>query len=121
MRVERTLFSSPGKSSTTLPRHQKGRDFVGSFTRTNLPKHRVNFVRPYNHKGIDYTGHVWVDTDKGAKKYYILILTCLNIRSIHLELVESMSSAAFVQAFIRFTNTYGIPIHIYSDNTYSFK
>ena len=81
---------------------------------TNLPKHRVNFVRPYKHTGIDYTGHVWVDTDNGAKKYYILVFTYLNIRSIHMELVESMSSAAFVQAFIRFTNIYGIPSHIYT-------
>ena len=88
---------------------------------TNLPKHRVNFVRPYKHTGIDYTGHIWVDTEKGGKKYYILIFTCLNVRSVHLELVESMSSATFVQAFIRFTNIYGIPSHIYSDNARSFK
>ena len=54
-------------------------------------------------------------------QFYILVFTCLNIRSIHVELVENMSSAAFVQAFIRFTNIYDIPSHIYSDNARSFK
>ena len=28
---------------------------------TDLPRDRVNLVRPYSNVGLDYTGHVWVD------------------------------------------------------------
>ena len=87
---------------------------------TNLPKHRVNLVKPYLHTGIDYTGHVWVQTDSGVSKMYMLVFTCLNIRAVHIELIPDMSTHAFILAFIRFTNIYGIPSHIYSDNAKSF-
>lgn len=30
---------------------------------TNLPQHRVNFVRPYLHTGIDFTGHLWIQVE----------------------------------------------------------
>lgn len=87
---------------------------------TNLPKHRVNLVKPFLHTGIDYTGHVWVKGDEGVSKMYMLIFTCLNIRAVHIELVKDMSTHSFVLALIRFTNIYGIPSHIYSDNARSF-
>ena len=87
---------------------------------TNLPKHRVNMVKPFSHTGVDYTGHLWVKNDKGVSKMYILVFTCLNIRAIHIELVNDMSTHSFILALLRFTNTYGIPSHIYSDNAKSF-
>ena len=87
---------------------------------TNLPKHRVNLVKPFRHTGVDYTGHIWVKSEQGASKMYLLIFTCLNIRAVHIELVPDMSTQAFILAFIRFTNIYGIPSHIYSDNAKSF-
>ena len=52
---------------------------------------------------------------------YILIFTCLNVRAIHIELVEDMSIAAFVQALIRFSKIYGAPTYIYSDNARAFN
>ena len=51
---------------------------------------------------------------------YLLIFTCLNIRAIHIELVQDMSTHSFILALLRFTNIYGIPSHIYSDNAKSF-
>ena len=87
---------------------------------TNLPKHRVNFIEPFKYTGIDYTGHVWVRDEKGAQKMYLLIFTCLNIRAIHIELVKDMSTHSFILALVRFTNNFGIPTHIYSDNAKSF-
>ena len=51
---------------------------------------------------------------------YLLIFTCFNIRAIHIELVKDMSTHSFILALIRFTNIYGIPFHIYSDNVKSF-
>ena len=88
---------------------------------TNLPKNRVNFIKPFKQTGIDYTGHVWVKQGENSKKMSILIFTCLNVRAIHIEFVEDMSTAAFVQALIRFSNIYGAPSYIYSDNATSFN
>ena len=87
---------------------------------TNLPKHRVNFIKPFKHTGIDYTSHVWVKDGKGLKKYYLLIFTCLNVRAIHIELIEDMSTHSLILALIRFCNIFGTPSHIYSDNAKSF-
>ena len=47
---------------------------------------------------------------------YLLIFTCLNVRAVHIELVPDMNTNPLVLAIIRFTNIYGIPTHIYSDN-----
>ena len=88
---------------------------------TNLPKHRVNLIRPFIHIGVDFTGHLMVrDGKKREKKYYILIFSCFSIRAIHLELIPDMSTTQFMLAFVRFANIYGIPTHIYSDNAKSF-
>ena len=51
---------------------------------------------------------------------YILLFTCLNVRAVHIELVPDMSTHQFVLAFSHFTNVYGIPSHLYSDNAKSF-
>ena len=51
---------------------------------------------------------------------YLLIFTCLNVRAVHIELVPDMNTYTLVLAIIRFTNIYGVPTHIYSDNTKSF-
>ena len=51
---------------------------------------------------------------------YILLFTCSNIRAVHIELVPDMSTLQFVIAFTCFTNVYGIPSHLYSDNAESF-
>ena len=101
---------------------------------TNLPKHRVNMVRPFNHVGVDYTGHIIVkeevvEKDEGKKKkkkvfiekkFYLLIFTCLNVRACHVELIPEMSTDHFVLALVRFCNEYGIPSTIYSDNAKAF-
>ena len=88
---------------------------------TNLPKDRVNFFRPFEHVGVDYTGHYFVKDGDTVKKMYILIYTCLNIRAIHLDLVPDMSASTFLLSFQRFSNLYGICSSLYSDNARSFK
>ena len=83
---------------------------------TDLPKHRVDMIRPYKHTGLDYTGHIFVRSNNKDIKMYLLIFTCLSIRAIHIEIVPDMTANQFVLALIRFVNLYGIPSHIYSDN-----
>ena len=86
----------------------------------NLPKHRVNFIKPFMHTGVDFTGHLFVKNEFGENsKMYILIFTCLNVRAVHTELVPDMSAQSFVLAFLRFVNLYGVPSYLYSDNAWS--
>ena len=87
---------------------------------TNLPKHCMSLVNPYENTGIDCTGHLWINRNWKAEKMYLLIFTCLAIRSIHKEVVQDISTKAFIQAFIRFCNSYKILSYIYSDNARSF-
>ena len=51
---------------------------------------------------------------------YILIFTCLNSRAVLLDLIPDMSTHSFVSALLRFSNKFGIPSHIHSDNARSF-
>ena len=51
---------------------------------------------------------------------YLLIFTCLNIRTVHVELLKYLRTHLFILGFIRLTNIYGIPSYIYSDNANSF-
>lgn len=88
---------------------------------TLLPAERVNETNPFKITGIDYTGHFYVQSDQQtANKVYILIFTCFVTRAVHLELLNDMTTEAFVMAFIRFSNRYTIPSVVYSDNAKSF-
>ena len=60
--------------------------------------------------------------DKSGKKVkvYILIFTYFNTRAVHLEAVDTMFTAEFILAFVRFVNRYGIPSVVYLDNAKSF-
>ena len=87
---------------------------------TDLPRDRVNLVRPYLIIGVDYTGFILVKSGEQELKYYLLIVTCLSTRAIHLELLPDQSAEQFVLALVRFCNVYGIPEAIYSDNAHSF-
>ena len=87
---------------------------------TNLRKHRVNLMKPFQHTGVDFTGHLWVKNEGEVAKMYILLFTCSNVRAVHIELLPDMSTHQFVLAFSRFTNVYGIPSRLYSDNAKSF-
>ena len=54
---------------------------------------------------------------------FILVFTCLSVRTVHFELLPDMLSRNFILAFQRFCNMYRptIPQYIYSDNAKSFS
>ena len=86
-----------------------------------LPKDRITRAFPFEITGVDYTGPVYVERGNNTKKSYILLFTCATIRAVHLELVEDMTSEAFLRAFRRFASRRGYPSTVYSDNALSFK
>lgn len=51
---------------------------------------------------------------------YSLIFTCLSITAVHIEVVPDLSVLSFLQAVVCFTNLYGVPAAIYSDNAKTF-
>ena len=87
-----------------------------------LPRFRVEpETRPFSLISVDYAGPLMA-VDKGVEtKTYILILTCMCLRAVHLELVEDMSTEKFISALRRFMARRGRPQVIYSDNARSFK
>ena len=88
---------------------------------TNLPACRVNLIRPYAFTGLDYTGSILVKEGDVFHKFYLLIYTCLNVRSVHIDLLPDMSTEQFVLSLVRFCNQYGTPETLYSDNASTFK
>jgi len=84
-----------------------------------LPAERVDSgpIRPFDSVGIDYVGPLQCQ----SKKCYIVLFTCLRVRAIHLELVESLESKEFISAFHRFVARRGIPSCLFTDNAKTFK
>ena len=84
-----------------------------------LPE-KVNFVKPFNHVGIDFTGNFHVKFGDTFVKMYLLIYSCLNTRAVHIDILPSMNCQQFLLAFIRFVNAFTIPSKIFSDNANTF-
>ena len=63
----------------------------------SLPMERVQYVRPFECTGVDFTGAIKVRTRSGeTQKFYICLFTCVATRAVHLQLINSLSAEAFV-------------------------
>ncbi|XP_011875207.1 PREDICTED: uncharacterized protein LOC105566088, partial [Vollenhovia emeryi] len=82
-----------------------------------LPLDRVKDAAVFEVIGVDFTGPVYL---KGGQKSWICLFTCAVFRAVHLELVTSLSTAAFLMAIRRFIARRGRPSVIYSDNGTNF-
>ena len=76
-----------------------------------LPAIRIQETYPFALTGVDYTGAIPIrgkskDDDLSA---YILLMTCGVTRAVHLEVVETMSTKGFMDAFRRFTGHHPLP------------
>lgn len=88
-----------------------------------LPKQRVQGVRPFNVVGIDFAGPTIVRS--GIRrvigvKAWIAVFVCFATRAIHLEVVEDLTSNAFLAALRRFISRRGRCTTIFSDNGTNF-
>lgn len=85
-----------------------------------LPNPRVQPSMPFTHVGVDYAGYFDVKTSalRNAPycKCYIALFVCLCIKAFHLELVENLTTEAFIAAFRRMAARRGLPTDIYMDN-----
>ena len=88
----------------------------------DLPAGRAAFGQPpFAHCGCDCIGPVIVKQGRKQLKRWVVIFTCLTVRAIHLEVVESYDTSAFINAMRRFVNRRGCPLEMYSDNGTNFR
>lgn len=90
-----------------------------------LPKERINVGKPFLHTGVDYAGPFEVlvpgANDRQTEKCWIAIFVCLKTRAIHIEIVSSLSSIAFIECYERFIARRGRCEKMFSDNGTGFR
>lgn len=90
-----------------------------------LPAARVQPSRAFQTVGIDYAGpimlRVGLPRSKATTKGYIAIFICFATKAIHLEVVTSLTTEAFLAALRRFVARRGRPKTIWSDNGTNFQ
>ncbi|XP_035906396.1 uncharacterized protein LOC118509627 isoform X2 [Anopheles stephensi] len=90
----------------------------------DLPPPRVIAARPFSVSGIDYCGPVYVKgTHRRATstKAFVAIFVCFTTKAVHIELVSSLTTEAFLAALRRFIARRGVISELYSDNGTTFK
>ena len=89
----------------------------GSQQMGTLPEHRVTPNPPFAVCGTDLMGPLFVKIGRSSCKRYVCIFNCLSTRAVHLEVVQSLDTSAFIQALRRFCNRRVVrPKVMYSDN-----
>lgn len=91
---------------------------LGAPTLPSLPRDRVIASSPFQNTGCDFMGPF---TSKTNDKMYVCLYTCLTTRAVHLEVVENLSTGAFLNSFTRFISRRGVPKLIRSDCGTNFK
>ena len=86
-----------------------------------LPMERVQISLAFTYVGVDFAGPLFARTRKDIQKVYICLFTCASSRMIHLELMNSLSTDDFLQAFRRLVNRRGLCQSLQSDNAKTFK
>ena len=96
---------------------------VGEQLMAPLPQSRVSQPHyPFEHTGVDYWGPMLVTLKRSKVKRWGAIFTCMATRACHLELVQDLTTSAFIQTFIRFLNRRGgCTKFLYSDNGTNFQ
>ena len=85
-----------------------------------LPELPVEPSDPFSVVGVDYAGPVF-RADQHIEKLYILLFTCAAIRTLHIELTDSLNVEDYKLAFRRFAGRRDIPSLIISDNEKTFQ
>lgn len=90
----------------------------------NLPKARVCAKRPFENVGVDFCGHFFIkekrNRNRGKLKVYAAVFICLASKAIHIELVQNLTTEAFIGCLRRFFARRGKARALYSDNGTNF-
>jgi len=90
---------------------------VGEQKMANLPKDRITPDKPpFSYVGVDCFGPFLVRRGRSKVKRYGVLFTCLTIRAIHIEVVDSLDTDSFINSMRRFIARRGKPEQMISDN-----
>ena len=87
----------------------------------DLPEARFDSRHAFSSIGLDFFGPVHVRARRGSERRFILLVTCLSTRAVHLEVTSSLDTDSFLMALRRFMARRGRPSQIHCDNWKSFK
>lgn len=84
-----------------------------------LPRLRVTPSRPFLNTGVDFAGPIELKKFKGKcnsfRKAYFAIYVCFSTKAIHLEVVDDLTTSAFIASFRRFVSRRGMVANLHSD------
>ena len=90
----------------------------------SLPQDRVSISRPFLKVGVDFGGPLFIKSSRLRRapvtKAYIALFVCMVTKAVHIELVTSLTTNAFLLTLKRFISRRGNPSIIYSDNAKNF-
>ena len=69
---------------------------------------RVQFLLAFTHVGVDFTCPLFASTNNDIQEAYICLFTSALSRMIHLELMDSLCTDDFLQAFRSMVNRRGL-------------
>ncbi|KAG1926140.1 guanine nucleotide-binding protein G(I)/G(S)/G(O) subunit gamma-2 [Pimephales promelas] len=100
----------------------KWRSKPASQKMVDLPPPRLRLFKPAFHStGIDCFGPLLVKIGRRTEKRWGLLFKCLTTRAVHLEVLTSIDSDAFLMALRRFIGRRGKPAELYSDQGTNFR
>lgn len=85
----------------------------------SLPRQRINIERPFVQCNVDFCGKLLIGSEiqcVTSVRPYISVFVCLVNRAIHLELVSSFSTDAFLATLTKFISCRGPYSHKFSNN-----
>ena len=86
-----------------------------------MPRARAHAAPPFTNSGVDFAGsfHIKLSRNKTGKAY-LCVFVCIATKVLHLEIVSSLSTPAFLNTLKRFVVRRGKPGAIFSDNGTNF-
>ncbi len=86
----------------------------------DLPADRVEPSPPFSYSGVDCFGPFYTKQGRKEFKRYRLLITCLSSRAVHLEMLEDLTTDAFLNALRCFIAIRGAVRQIRSDQGTNF-
>lgn len=90
----------------------------------DLPKQRLQSIRPFNTTGVDFAGPFLIKEGRTRSmrkvKAYIGLFICFATKAVHLELVGDLTTKSFLACFKRFVARRGNVAEIFCDNGTNF-
>ncbi|XP_067660546.1 uncharacterized protein [Haliotis asinina] len=89
---------------------------------SDLPPSRLRLYKPaFYSTGVDCFGPMTIKIGRRTEKRWGVIFKCMTTRAVHFDLLDSMSTDAFLMAFRRFVARRGKPHELLSDCGSNFK